>query len=1051
MEKLKLIKCWRIMLLLLGMSFISGSIFAQNTTISGKVVDEKGSPLAGATVKLKAAQEATTTDIKGNFSLQLPPNITAIEVSYIGYYSQTISVKPSSKNITIKILPNPNNLNEVVVVGYGTQKKRDVTGAIVTVSASTLAEAASSDIVSELKGRVAGVDIVDNGSTPGSSAQIRIRGDRTLTANLTATSTVDALDQPLLVVDGIPYGGNFSDLNQDDVASIEILKDASATAIYGSRGSNGVILVTTKRGKRGKAVVSYDTYYGVANILGELKVYNGPEYAQFKADAAAGNSQSPGTTAYPLTAAETAGLANGTSTDWQKLIYQQGHTYNQNLSISGGDENTQYGMGAGYYTQTGVIPNQRYERYSLRTTIDHKFNDYIKVGVNNLTTLQYTNLPGGTNVPSGLIKLSPLVSPYLPNGQINLTPQVGSIDAANVNPLTLITDAEAILNNDRRFRTFNSIYAEASFLKYFKYRLNVGLDWSQDNNNQYTGANTFVNSSITTQAQTTASVSNAEAYTYTLENILTYDETFAKKHHVTFTGLISEQKDHYESSGFNALGIPADYIQNTNFALASSISPQNGVYYERGLLSYMARVNYAYDNRYVLTATLRDDGSSVLAPGHQYFVYPALGTAWNITNEQWMKDVNTIDNLKLRVGWGKTGNQGSQPYQTLGTLESGATTTYNFGTTTAGQQNGYIVNTLANPNLRWQYTSEWNLGLDFGILKDRITGSIDAYDEQTKDILVNNTLPGSNGATQQISNLGATRDKGLEISVSTINIQSKDFRWSTDFVWAANREAITALPNGAKENLANNWFVGEPISVIYDYKKIGIWQTGDPGLLKQTSPKEVAGEIKVQDVNGDGVISAADKQVVGNFQPQWTGGITNRFAYKNFDLSIVVDARMGMDVLVPYISTDAASDGSGFFLQGRTNEVKVDYWTPTNPTNAFPRPDASVSGPIFGSTLQYVNGSFIKCRSINLGYTFSPKLLSHAGISSLRVYVSALNPFIFYSPFVKDGFGTDPEGNGYGGAVTPYGGGISSLSQQITVNANDPSTRQFNFGVSVKF
>jgi TonB-dependent starch-binding outer membrane protein SusC len=1058
MEKLKLIKSWKTVLLLICISAFSGPLLAQNSPITGKVVDETGSPLIGASVKLKGAPGGTVTDVNGNFSLSLPASVTTLTISYIDYITKDVAVTPSTNHMVVTLTPSPNSLNEVVVVGYGVQKKRDVTGSLVAVSAQTLNEAPSSDIVSELKGRTAGVDIVDNGSTPGASAQIRIRGDRTLTQNNTASSTVNALDGPLLVVDGIPYGGNFSDLDQDNVESLEILKDASATAIYGSRGSGGVILVTTKRGRSGKPVLSLNTYYGMSEILGELKVYNGPEYAQFKADATAGNSQSPGTTPYPLTTAEMAGLTNGTSTDWQKLIYQKGLVANQNLSLSGGDDNTQYGMGAGYFTQTGVIPNQRYERYSLRSTVDHKFNDVVKVGLNNLTTLQYTNLPGGTNVPSGLIKLSPLVSPYNANGSLNLTPQVGSIDAANVNPLTLITDAQGILNRDRRFRTFNSVYGEVSFLKYFKYRLNVGLDWSQDNNNQYTGANTYVNSSITTQAATTASVSNTEAYTYTIENLLTFDKTFAQKHHVTFTGLLSEQKDHFESSGFNATGIPADYIQNTNFALASSISPQNGVYNERGLLSYMARVNYGYDSRYLLTATIREDGASVLAPGHQYFTYPALAAAWNITNEQWMKGVNDLDLLKLRVGWGKTGNQGSQPYQTLGLL--GNTTNvngtnvpnaYNYGTTAPGQQNGYIVNTLPSPSLHWQSTTEWNVGVDFGLFKDRLTGTIDAYDEETSDILVNNILPGSTGATQAISNLAKSRDKGIEISLSSINIRTKDFKWSTDFVWAANREAIVALPNGALNNLANDWFVGEPLSVIYDYKKIGIWQTGAPGLATQTSPKQIAGQIRVQDVNGDGTISAADKQVIGNFQPQWTGGLTNRFNYKNFDLSIVLNARIGMDVVVPYISTDAASDGSGFFLQGRTNEVKVNYWTPTNPTNAFPRPDASVSGPEFGSTLQYVDGSFIKCRSINFGYTFSPQLLSHTGISSIRVYVNALNPFIIYSPFVKDGYGTDPEGNGYGGAVTPQGGGISSLSQQITVNANDPSTREFNLGLSVKF
>jgi TonB-linked SusC/RagA family outer membrane protein len=1065
MEKLKLIKCWKTLLLLIGMSMFSGTLFAQNPTISGKVVDQNGQTLIGATVKLKGAQQATTTDVNGHFSIELPSGINTITVSYLGYYTKDAGVKPTSKNITITLDPNPNNLNEVVVVGYGSQKKRDVTGALVTVTGKTLNEAPSSDFVNELKGRAAGVDIVSNGSNPGSTSQIRIRGNRTITPNNTSPTNVNALDQPLIVVDGIPFGGAFSDLDQNNVESIEILKDASATAIYGSRGSGGVILVTTKRGKAGKTVVSYDTYYGIQNILGELKVYNGPQYAQFKADAAAGNSQ-PGaanTNPYQLTPTEQAGLTAGTSTDWQKLIYQTGHVLDNELNVSGGDDKTQYGMGAGYFTNAGVIPNQRYERYSLRSTIDHKFNDHVRVGLNSLNTLQYTNTPGGSNVPLGLIKMSPLVAPYNPDGSVNLTPQVGSIDASQVNPLTLITDAQAILNQDRKFRSFNSIYGEVSFLKYFKYRLNVGLDWTQDNNNQYTGANTYVNSSITTQANSTAAVSNAEAYTYTIENLLTYDRTFAQKHHVTFTGLLSEQKDHYESSGFNALGVPADYIQNKNFALAASTSPQNGNYYERGLLSYMARVNYSYDNRYVLTATIREDGSSVLAPGHQYFTYPALAAAWNITNEQFMKGVEFVDNLKLRVGWGKTGNQGTSPYQTLGLLSNtyngafGPNTpiTYNYGTSAAGQQNGYIVNQLANPALRWQSTAEWNIGLDFGILKDRITGTIDAYKQNTSDILVNNILPPSQGATSQLTNLGKSMDKGLEISISSINIQTKNFRWSTDLVWAANREAITALPNGAQSNVNNLWFVGQPLSVIYDYKKIGIWQTGDPGLATQTSPKQVAGQIKVQDVNGDGIISAADKQVIGNFQPQWTSGLTNRFSYKSFDLSIVMYSRIGMDVVVPYISTDAASNGAGFFLQGRTNQVRVNYWTPTNPTNDFPRPDASVSGPTFGSTLQYVDGSFIKCRSINFGYTLPSQWLAGAGISSLRIYVTALNPFIIYSPFVKAGYGTDPEGNGYGGAVAPFGGNSTTapavVSQQITVNANNPATRQFNLGLSVKF
>jgi TonB-linked SusC/RagA family outer membrane protein len=1061
MEKLKLIRCLKTLLLIISTGLISAHLFAQEApTITGKVVDEKGLPLIGATVKLKTAKGATTTDVNGHFSLQLPSDVNTITVTYIGYFPQDVSVKPTSRNMLITLLENPSNLNEVIVVGYGAQKKRDVTGAIATVSSKTLEEAPSTNVIDQLKGTTAGVDVVSNGSGLGSPDQIRIRGSRSLSVNPTQ---LNSLDGPLIVVDGIPFGGNINDLDQDNIQSLDILKDASATAIYGSRGSNGVILITTKRGTKGKAVVSYNMYYGNSDILGELKVFNGPEYAQYKMYSAQLNTLSPGSSGYPLTPAEIAGEANGTSTDWQKLIYQTGHNLNQNITLSGGDDNTQYGLAAGYLDQTGTIPNQNFSRYSLRTTIDHKINNTFRIGLNSLTTLSYNNNPGGTGITSGLLRLSPLTAPYNADGSLNLLPQAGSTDASTVNPLTLKTDPTAIYSNTRELRTFNSLFGEVNILKDLKYRINVGLDFTQVNGGNYTGADTYANSNITNLGQATTQVTNDEAYTYTIENLLIYDKVFAKKHHLTFTGLFSTQKDHQQNSQFNGIGLPADYIQNTNLALAgtinatpASVNPSANAFSERGLISEMARVNYGYDDRYLLTATIRRDGASVLAPGHQYLTYPAVALGWNIMNEQWMKnEISTIDNLKLRASYGVTGNQGSAPYQTLGALSQSY---YNFGTSTAGQSAGYVVSTLANPTLTWQSTAEVNIGVDFGILKDRITGTIDVYNQNTKNIIVNNILPPSNGATSQISNLGKTNDKGLEFSVSTVNIQSRNgFNWTTDFNIAFDRNKVTALPNGALTDIPDGWFVGFPSTVIYDYKKIGIWQTGEPGLSAQTSPVQVPGQIRVEDVNGDGKITPADEQIIGNFQPQYTAGLTNRFTYRRFDLSVVIYARMGMMVEVPYLGADPGTGGYSFFEQGRNNQLKVDYWTPANPTNAFPKPDASAAAPLYGSTLSYVDGSFIKVRSINFGYTFPSKLLERAGISSLRIYFTAENPWILYSPFVKDGFGPDPEGNGYGGASTPQGqatntaAGGAGLGRQVTVNADDPSVRNFNLGLSVKF
>ncbi len=1036
---------------------------AQNTVrVRGRVLNESGQPLSKASIVIKGTGTGVSTDDDGRYEITVPVQSTLV-VSSVGFAPAEIKVGNRS-SIDIKLVPSSNSLEQVIVVGYGTQRKRDVTGSVVSIGQDKLQQVPAPNLITQLKGRTAGVDIVSNSATPGGGGQIRIRGNRTIT---NSQSSSDALDQPLLVLDGIPYGGSINDLNPDDIASIEILKDASATAIYGSRGSGGVILVTTTRGRTGKAQISYNGYYGISSILGKLKVFNGPEYAQFKADAATYNRTAPGTTAYGLTNAEQAALAAGVSTDWQDLIYRHGFTTNHQLSVSGGTEEAQYGLSGGYYNETGIIPHQKFERYSLRATIDVKVNRFIKLGLNTMNTLSYANTPGGSGVPGALIRVTPLASPYNADGSVNLRPAAGSLDEPNiVNPLTLKTNPGGILAKTRRLRTFNSLYGEVQILKDLKYRINVGLDYRQQQSDSYNGPNTITNPSATTPAQANGNVTNGESWTYVIENLLFYNKTI-NKHRIGFTGLFSTQKDHNKQSSFDALGFPDDYVQNSNLALANSVtatpnSAANGGNYlnEQGLISFMGRVNYSYDNRYLLTATVRRDGSSVLAPGHQYFTYPAFAVGWNISNEKFMDGAPFISNLKLRGGWGKTGNQGVAPYSTLGAL---STSTYNFGQGSGGQQAAYTVTQLANENLHWQSTSQWDVGLDFGLFKNRITGSVDVYDQRTKDILLPYQLPPSNGAGSTLKNLGKTKGHGLEINLSTINIQNNDgFTWSTDLNFFFNREQITYLTAPTqKMDVGNGWFVGQPLTVIYDVKKLGIWQLSDSakGLLAaQTSPVQFPGQIRVQDLNGDNKIDQNDRQIIGNFQPEWEGGITNTFRYKHFDLSVVIFARMGMKVVVPYVTADGGSQGFPFFMQGRVNQLKVNYWTRNNPTNDFPAPDAGTDRFLFASTLGYVDGSFIKCRSINLGYEIPANVLKRAGISYLRIYVTALNPFIIYSPFVRDGYGPDPEGNGYGNAVTSPtaggsvgSGGTSGQGRVITVNANNPSTRQFNIGINLKF
>lgn len=1031
--------------------------------LTGRVIDDKGEGLPGVNIQIRNTTRGVTTDVNGNYRLTVPDEASTVLVfSFIGYATQEVTVGARSV-INITLATDDKTLSEVVVVGYGTQRKRDITGAVASVTETTLKEVPAPNLVNQLKGRAAGVTITSNGATPGSQGQIRIRGNRTLTSG--SGSASDALDGPLVVVDGIPYSG-LNDINPDDIANIEILKDASATAIFGSRGAGGVLLVTTKRGKTGKPVISYDGYQSVTSIMSQYPVYNGAEYAQLKADAATYNRTAPGTTSYALTQAEKDALAAGVSTDWQKLIYRKGYTTNHQLSLQGGTETTQYGMNAGFFREQGIIPNQNFNRYTIRATIDQKIGSRVRVGLNTLNTLTYTNTPGGAGVPSNLVRLTPLASPYNADGTVNLQPAIGSLDAPNyISPLTLITRSDAILDRSRNLRTFNSLYAEVNIIEGLRYRFNAGLNFSTGNGNSYGGPLTYVNTA-TVQSSSSAGLSNSETWNYDLQHLLYYDKTFAQKHKIGFTGLFEVVKDHLVGSRFTVTGVPADYIANSNFALASGTpvadpNPGNTYFTEQGLISYMGRVNYSYADKYLLTLTVRRDGSSTLSPGNQYFNYPAVGLGWNIAEESFIKNIQAITNLKLRGGFGISGNRNVSPYATLGALSAGY---YNFGQGTAGQQLGYTVTSLPATGLGWQSTSQVDIGVDFGLFSNRLTGSIDYYHQQTKDILLSVPLPASNGAGSTLRNLGRTEGKGLEVSVTGDIIRNpKGFNWSADVVFFFNREKITQLTTPAEQsNIGAGWFVGQPLSVIYDYKKIGIWQNSDKEngtLAKQTSPVQYPGQIRIEDVNNDGKIDPNDRQILGNFQPKWEGGLTNRFSFKGFDLSIVTFARMGMNVVVPYLTGNAGGAGGFPFInQGRVNQIKVDYWTDNNPTNFFPAPDAGSSVAYFGSTLGYYDGSFIKVRSINLGYTFATQLIKKIGFNSARVYLNATNPLILYSPLVRDHLAVDPEGNGYAGnagdngaTVTTGAGSSGTPARAIVVNLNNPPVRQFTLGVNLKF
>lgn len=1040
LQSLFRVKAWVLSgVILLGLLSISDNALAQTNTVRGRVTNASGEPLTGASVQVKGTNTGTTTDNAGNYSIAAARGAVLV-VSSVNYAPREVTVG-TSNTINVSLTSVTDDLGEVVVIGYGTQKKKDVTGSTITIKSETLNEIKAPNIFNQLQGRAAGVDIVSNSSQIGAGGEIRIRGNRSITGN----------NNPLIVVDGMVYGGSVNDLNPENIASVDILKDASATAIYGSRGANGVIIVTTKRGSANrKPETTYNGYVGVVSAIDTYRLLNGQEYAQFKADAAEGNSTTAGANLYALRPIEQTNLAAGVSTDWQKLLLTTGLRTSHDLNVRGGNDRTQYFFGLGYYNETGIIHDQKLERFSFNVNIDHKVSERLKVGFTSFSTLLRSDRLG-TNAYGAATRLGPLFKPYNDDGTLNFRPASSQgVDDQQINPLTSIGNNDLIKAFQRRYQVQHNFYAEVGIIKDLKFKTTFGFGWSQTFNSNYTGPNTVfnVNSNV---ANSNLSTANSEGWQYTLNNSLEYNKSIGTKHKLQVLALQEVQKNHFRAQQFNGVGVPADFMQDYNWQQVNTVTPQGGNFSESAVIGYMGRAIYTFDNKYSITATVRTDGASVLSPGNQWVTYPAVSAGWNIDKEKFMENVKFVSSLKLRAGYGISSNAGINPYTTLGSL---GTSFYNYGQGTAigtNYVNGYTINTSPNPNLTWEKTAGLNIGVDFSLFKNRLSGTIEYYSTKTTDILLQRQLPRSNGTNSILTNAGRTSSNGMEFSLSSVNIKKRTgFTWTTDLNLFFNRERIDALQNNLTQDLGNGWFVGYPVTVIFDYKKLGIWQTSEATQAAVYGAKP--GDIKIEDRNKDNAITAADRSVVGNFQPTLVAGLTNRFEYKNFDLNIVMFGRFGQTVVATYLSADGGGAGYPFFLNSRVNQQKVDYWTPRNATNDFPQPDAAVDGLPFTSTLTYRDGSFIKIRTIDLGYNFSSKLLAKTGISSLRAYVSAQNPFILWAPLVRDGLGIDPEGNGNGNAVGTQGGGATAVAgRAITVGMGVPPTRQIIFGINVKF
>ncbi|SFE80749.1 TonB-linked outer membrane protein, SusC/RagA family [Thermoflexibacter ruber] len=988
-------------------------LFAQGRQVKGKITSsEDGLPIPGVNVLVKGTQTGSITDAEGKFAISVPSDNAVLVVSYVGFISQEIPVGNQSE-INVTLQADTKTLQDIIVVGYGTQSKSQLTGAISSVSSKEIAEIPVRSVQQALQGRAAGVDIVNTNNRPGSEPSVRIRGRRSFSAG----------NDPLYVVDGIPIEGGIGDINPQDIASLEILKDASATAIYGSRGANGVIIITTQRGKAGKSNITYDGYIGVSQALGKVDVMNGAQFAEYKRESRRATGAYPaGVSAEAdkrlFEAVELESIALGRSTDYQSYLMRDGVQQSHQLSVTGGAEKTQFAITANYFDEKGIVYNQDFKRYTFRVNIDHQLTKNIKIGT---STLFSYNIRNGENFNpiSGALAENPLGVPFDQNGNLIFLP---TTDGLRTNPLAEIVPG-AIIDENIRTRIFNSIYGEVKIANGLTYRMNFGPDLQFRRYGQFTGSQTNARRG----GFPTGRTQQFSNFNYTLENILTYQKTFKEIHNLNVTALHSVQKNRSEYYDTRVQGIPAETQEFYNTGAASIIEGVGSNLTEWALQSYMGRVNYSYNDKYLLTFTARVDGSSRLAEGKKYSLFPSVAVGWNLSNEAFLKGSSTISNLKLRASYGRTGNQAINPYQTQGGL---ARTVYAFGNAGAF---GYRPNAIPNSDLRWETSATLNIGLDFGLFNDRISGSLEYYITNTTDLLLARQLPITSGFSSVTQNIGATRNKGVELTLSTVNIDTDGgFQWTTDFNIFANREAIIDLYGDKKSDVGNLWFIGQPVTVFFDYEKIGIWQLNEVDEAKKYS--QVPGQIKVKDQNNDGRINSDDRIILGSDVPKWSGGMTNRFEYKGFDLSIFAFARVGGMIRSRFHDSNNT-------LFGRYNNLNVDYWTPENPTNANPRPNQNQEFPIYGSTLSYFDGSFLKIRNIAIGYNFKSSVLSKLKIEGLRIYASAQQPFIF-APYRQKYKGIDPEA-----------AGIRSNNRENAAElaGDTPSSRLIIFGVNVRF
>ena len=1061
-------------------------LFAQNSfRVSGKIRDGNGQPVESATVSEKGTTNSTVTGADGSFQINVASGTATLVISSVGFETFEYAVNNNAQ-ANVSLTRTETAMESVVVVGYGTAKKSDVTGALSSISAKTLQERPVVNAVQAIQGKAAGVHVNSN-IKPGETPVVIIRGNR----------SVQASNAPLYVVDGIPMvavlGVNafsINDINPNDIQSIEILKDASATAIYGSRGANGVILITTKKGSKGKINVNYngtvslDSYKQLTDYLDagqyidqwRLALINGRAYQPttntnlnnaptigypdpfldrdkmgLAADQRALQSvwmgyewDVFGTTVKmrPTTAAEQAmgwpaqvpvyNSKNVRSYDWADAAVRTGVLQNHQVSLSSGSDISRLYLSLGYTKQLGVQRDQDFERFSINLNGDITANKWLTLGTSIIAALSEQNF--GINANSGntgtkdlfgrALEQYPWAQPTDDNGFFIKNP------GGNISLWNPLIDIDQVKNDRRTSSMMLNAFAEIKFTPWLKYRGNFGAQLRNFRNGTWTGPDA---TSHLTNRPNTAGYSREENFAWVVENLLYLTKTFADDHKVHVTLLQSAQKSRRENVAASVTGstIPLSLWYDLASNTVGTPSGYGSGFTENTLASFMGRINYTAFDKYLLTISGRYDGSSVLAPDHKWAFFPSFALAWKLHEEGFMQGISWLNELKPRIGYGVTGNSSVQPYTTSGPLSRNP---YIFGSVAAI---GYLPQLVGNPDLGWEKTAQLNFGLDFSLLNRRVTGSLEYYESKTSDLILSRNLPPVSGYVQKFENVGKTRNKGVELTLNTINMQRGAFTWTSEIIFGVNEEEYVELLNGKQDMLADRRFIGHPLSVYYHYDNAGVWTTSkeDMDLMAKFNAapgnhRFYPGMIKVVDQNGDFRINADDYVIRGSNRPKWTGGLTNTFTYKNFSLSAFIYARVGQTYFGGY--------------PGVFGRVEKDVWSFDNQTARWPMPILGATVDNFTPAMQFHDGTFFIVKNISLTYQMPANLLKRAGIKNLEFNVQVLNPFIFGSDIVKWGLNPDDDTNWDGPASLPNSNSTAPLGG---TNNNTIMPQSLVFGV----